>query len=130
MQENYDEFQIGNWVVYLPEDNYCTIKSLSPKLILEGALQNYSTTIHLIGKIKITEDKLRVCGFRGQENIFIKNSSNEIRVALFLSSPGVYTLCKNEQEFCSVQFIHQVQNAYHEITGELLRGNLYGVRER
>ena len=131
MQENYSEFQVGNWVVYLPERNYCTIKSLSPKLILEGALplQNYITTIERIGKIKITEDKLQVCGFNVQYPRFIKNFNNEICVGLVFSSLGVYTLYKNDEEFCKVQFIHQVQNAYYKITGELLGGNLYGVQE-
>src|SRR5882724_5570697 len=124
MQENYSEFQVGNWVVYLPERNYCTIKSLSPKLILEGALQNYPSTIEGIGKIEITEDKLQVCGFDVQYPRFIKNFNNEIYVALVFSSSGVYRLYKNDEEFCEVQFIHQVQNAYYKITGELLRGNL------
>jgi len=130
MQENYSEFQVGNWVIYFPEGNYCTIKSLSPKLILEGALQNYPSTIECIGKIEITEDKLQVCGFDIQYPRFIKKFNNEIYVALVFSSSGVYRLYKNDEEFCEVQFIHQVQNAYHKITGELLRGNLYGVRER
>ena len=129
MQENYSEFQVGNWVVYLPEGNYCTIKSLYPELILEGAIQIYSGTIECIGKIKITQDKLQVCGFYNEYPRFIKNFNNEIFVALFFSSSGVYKLYKNDEEFCSVQFIHQVQNAYYKITGELLRGNLYGVRE-
>jgi hypothetical protein len=130
MQENYSEFQVGNWVVYLPERNYCTIKSLSPKLILEGALQNYSSTLERIDKIKITEDKLQVCGFDVQNHISIKKSNNDIYVAVAFLPPGVYKLYKNDEEFCEVQFIHQVQNAYYKITGELLRGNLYGVQER
>lgn len=130
MQENYDEFQVGNWVLYLPEDNYCRIKSLAPELILKWALPERTSTFDHIGKVKITQYKLQVCEFNVQDNIFTKKFNNEIRVALFLSSPGVYTLCKNEQEFCKVQFIHQVQNAYYKITGEKLEGNLYGVRER
>lgn len=130
MQENYDEFQVGNWVLYLPQDNYCTIKSLEPELILKWALRECPSIFNHIGKVKITQYKLQVCEFDVQDNIFTKNFNNEICVALFLSSPGVYKLYKNEQEVCEVQFIHQVQNAYYEITGELLQGNLYGVRER
>lgn len=129
MQENYSEFQVGNWVVHLPEENYCTIKSLSPNLVLEGFLQNYYTTIERIGKIKITEDKLQVCGFEAQYPKFIKNFNDEIYVAIVLSSSGVHTLYKTDEEFCKVQFIHQVQNAYYKITGQLIEGNLYGVRE-
>ena len=129
MQENYSEFQIGNWIIYLTEGNYCTIKSLSPKLILEGAKRNFITTIECIEVIDITEDKLQVCGFDVQNPRFIKKATNEICVALVLSSFGVYRLYKNNDEFCKVKYIHEVQNAYHKITGELLRGNLYGVRE-
>jgi hypothetical protein len=130
MQENYSEFQVGNWVIYLPEGNYCTIKSLSPTLILEGALQNYQSTIEHLGKIEITEDKLQVCGFNVQYPRFIKSFNNEICVTLIFSFLGVYKLYKNDEEFCKVEFIHQVQNAYYKITGKLLRGNLYGVQER
>ena len=129
MEENYSEFQVGNWVVYLPEGNYCTIKSLSPKLILEGALQNYPCTIRDIGKIEITEDKLQVCGFDAQYPSFIKNSNSKICVAVVFSFSRVHKLYRNDEEFCKVQFIHQVQNAYYKITGELLRGNLFGVQE-
>ena len=132
MQENYNEFQVGNWVFYIPERNYCTIKSLSPTLLLEGALplQIYHSTIEHIDKIKITEDKLQVCGFVVQYPVFIKEFDNEMYVALIFSSLGFYKLYKNDEEFCKVRFIHEVQNAYYKITGELLGGNLYGVRER
>ena len=131
MQENYNEFRVGNWVVYLPEGNYCTIKSLSPKLILEGALplQNYHCTIEHIDKIEITEYRLQVCGFVVKYPVFIKEFNDEIYVALNFSSLGVHRLYKNDKEFCKVRFIHEVQNAYYKITGELLGGNLYGVRE-
>lgn len=130
MQENYGEFQAGNWVIFRTEGNYCTIKSLSPRLELQGAIRNYVSTIQDIDKIKITEDKLQVCGFGGQSPKLIKKSNIEIFVAVILSSSGVHMLYKNDEEFCTVQFIHEVQNAYYKITGELLEGNLYGVRER
>ncbi|MBS1513145.1 MAG: hypothetical protein JST86_20075 [Bacteroidetes bacterium] len=129
MQENYREFQVGNWVVYRPEGNYCTIKYLSPVLILEGALQTYTCTVEQIGKIQITVDKLQVCGFDIQYPKFIKKFNHKICVVLVFSTSGFYRLFKNDEEFCVVQFIHQVQNAYYEITGEFLRGNLFGVRE-
>lgn len=129
MQENYSELHVGNWVVYLPEGNYCTIKSISSKLVLEGALECYHSTIEQISKIEITRDKLQVCGFNVQHPRFIKKFNAEICVAVDLSSSGVHRLYKNGEEFCKVQYIHQVQNAYYKITGELLRGNLYGVRE-
>jgi hypothetical protein len=130
MQENSGEFQVGNWVVYLPEGNYCIIKSLPPQLILQGAIQNYDSTIELIEKIEITEDKLQVCGFDAQYPRFRKRGSNRICVTIVFSSTGIHKLYKNDEEFCKVQFIHQVQNAYYKITGELLEGNLYGVREQ
>ncbi len=129
MQENYNEFKLGNWVVHVPEENYCTIKSLSPKLVLQGALQDYTSTIEQIGKIKITRDKLQVCGFEVDNRFFIKSSEKGICVAIVFFKSGIHKLCKNDEEFCNVQFIHEVQNAYYEITGELLQGNLYGVRE-
>jgi hypothetical protein len=130
MQESYSEFQVGNWMVYLPGGNYCTIKTISPKLELAGALENYITTIEHIGKIEITEHKLQVCGFDIQRPRSIIYFNDETCIALTSSPLGVYKLYKNEEEYCNVQFIHQVQNAYYEITGELLSGNLYGVRER
>lgn len=129
MQENHDTFQVGNWVVNLTEGNYCKIKSLPPNLILKGIRHDYPTTIERIGKIKVTEDKLKVLGFKTLDSRLMKTSSNKIHVALVFSSSGVYKIYKNDEEFCNVQFIHQVQNAYHKITGELLQGNLYGVRE-
>jgi hypothetical protein len=48
---------------------------------------------------------------------------------LSLFHPGVYNLYKNDEEFYTVRYIHEVQNAYYKITGEFLGGNLYGVRE-
>lgn len=130
MQISLNDFQVGNWVVYLPEGNYCIIKSLSPDLILEGVLENYLTQIECVDKIKITEYKLQVLGFTVQYPRFIKKYNNEIQVLLRPISLGVYTLYKNEEEFSNVKYIHQVQNDYYNITGEKLIGNLYGVRER
>jgi len=130
MHENINEFQVGNWVIYLPEGNYCTIKSLSPQLLLEGALQSYTCKIESIEVIEITGDKLQVCGFDVQHPKFIKKTNNGIRVTVTLSSSGIYRLYKNDEEFYKVKYIHEVQNAYNKITGEILQGNLYGVRER
>lgn len=130
MQGNYSEFQLGNWVINHPEGNYCTIKSLSPNIILQGALHTYPSTIERIGKVKITEDKLQVCGFEFDYPYFLKKYSIEIYVIIAFSSSGIHKLYKNDEEFCDVQFIHQVQNVYYKLTGELLQGNLYGVRER
>ena len=129
MQGSYNEFQVGNWVVYRPEGNYCMIKSLSPNLILEGVLQNYISTYKEIDSIEITGDKLQVCGFDVQYPKFIKISSNNTRVVILVLSRGVYRLYKNDEEFCNVRYIHEVQNSYYKITGETLRGNLYGVQE-
>lgn len=113
-----------------PEGNYCTIISLSPNLVLQGALHTHPSSIECLGKIIITEDKLQVCGFYNEYPYFKKTSKNEVHVKIVFSSSGVHKLYKNDEEFCDVQFIHQVQNAYYDITGELLEGNLYGVREK
>lgn len=129
MQVNYNEFKLGNWVVHVPEGNYCTIKSLSPEVVLQGALRDYSSTIEQICNIKITKDKLQVCGFEVDYPFFTKNSKNGIYVAIVFVDSGVHKLCKYDEPVCNVRFIHEVQNAYYEITGELLEGNLYGVRE-
>lgn len=130
MQENYIEFQLGNWVIYHPEGNYCTIKSLSPIITLEGALKNYHCTIDQIGKIKITEYKLQVCGFTVRFPKYIKQINDNFFIALAFSSFGIYKLYLNDDELCKIQYIHQVQNAYHTITGEFLPGNLFGVKEK
>lgn len=127
---HYPEFKIGNWVRDIQEGNYCTIKSLYPELILSGAVKDYPSTIESIGKIEITEDKLQVCGFDIQDSRCIKKSVNDISVVLEPKKLGIYTIYSNDEEFGRVRFIHQVQNAYFDITGELLEGNLYGVRER
>lgn len=129
MQEYRSEFQIGNWVLYLPERNYCTIKSISPELTLQGVLHEYNSTFEHLGKIEITEDKLQVLGFEVHSRVFIKHFNDELSVALIFFPTGIQLL-KNDEEFCEVQFIHEVQNAYYNITGELLKGNLYGVQER
>lgn len=129
MQDIYNDFQLGNWVINRPEGNYCTIISLSPNLVLQGALHTYPSTIECLGKVIITEDKLQVCGFENDYPFFIKTSINGIHIILHFIRQGDYKLYKNDEEHCDVQFIHQVQNAYFGITGELLQGNLYGVRE-
>lgn len=129
MEYNFNEFQVGNWVIYLPEGNYCTIKSFSPNFELKGAIQDFSGPIERIGKIKITPDKLQVCGFKIQHPKFIKKFNDKICIALAFSSSEVIKLFKNDKEICKVQFIHEVQNAYYTFTGELLVGNLYGVKE-
>lgn len=129
MEYNFNEFQVGNWVIYRPEQNYCTIKSFSPYLILDGAIEEYSCTIECIDKIKITPYKLQVCGFDIHSPKFIKSFDDKIYIALVFSSDGVYKLFKTDKEICEVQYIHQVQNAYYTFTGEMFIGNLYGVKE-
>ncbi len=129
MQNNFDEFQVGNWVIYLPEGNYCTIESFSTNLQLKGGIKNFSGTIKCIDKIKITPDKLQVCGFDIQHPKFIKKFNDKICITLVFHIFGVYKLFKNDKEICEVQYIHQVQNAYYTFTGEMFIGNLYGVKE-
>jgi hypothetical protein len=129
MQENFRDFQIGNWVIDNCEGNYCTIKSLSPNIVLQGIFHANYRLIEQIGKIKITRDKLQVLGFTTDSNFFIKRFSNEIVVVIVFLQQDSIKLCRNTEEICDVQFIHEVQNAYYAITGELIQGNLYGVRE-
>lgn len=129
ISEKYKEFKIGNWVVNLPEGNYCTIQTLTPDIVLRGFLNSYPTTKECIGKIKITEDKLQVCGFTVELPLCYKRYNNEITVFVFIYKSGPNKLYKNQEEYCDVQYIHEVQNAYFDITGELLEGNLYGVQE-
>jgi hypothetical protein len=42
---------------------------------------------------------------------FIKRVTSKDYVAVVFSSNGIYRVYKNEEEFCKVQYIHQVQNA-------------------
>lgn len=130
MQQDYSELKVGNWVIYRPEGNYCTVKSFLPKLILKGVLKEYTGTIEHIDRIEITNDKLQVCGFNIKDNKFIKKINDEICITLVASTSGYYKLYKNDEDFCDIKFIHQVQNAYYKITGNTLPVNLYGVQEK
>lgn len=129
MRENYTDFQIGNWVIDYPGGNYCTIKSISPNIVLQDPFSDKERTIGQIGKIKITKDKLQVLGFKIDYPFFIKQFNNQLDFIIVFLKPDIFRVCKNDEEICDVEFIHEVQNTFYAITGELLQGNLYGVKE-
>jgi hypothetical protein len=130
MQENYKDLRIGNWVIFRPEGNYCSIESFDSQILLKGVLKMHNTTKEQLDKIEITEDKLQVCGFQVQYPLIIKKTSNEIVVKLRFVANRNYKLYKDEDDFCEVRYIHELQNVFKDITGELLEVNLYGVQER
>jgi hypothetical protein len=101
MQENFRDFQIGNWVIDNCEGNYCTIKSLSPNIVLQGIFHANYRLIEQIGKIKITRDKLQVLGFTTDSNFFIKRFSNEIVVVIvFLQqTPKKFVMFNSSMKF-------------------------------
>jgi len=122
------EIEIGNWFLYIPNGNYCTLKSKGDILELQGILDVYKCHVDQLASIKVTTHILSLCEFKKQTAYYSK-SVKGIELSLSIKSDGAILLWHEESKKYNIRFVHQLQNVYYEVTGDKIQPNLYGVKE-
>ncbi len=121
-----NEIQIGNWLRYIPDGKFCTVRSIEEYIHMDGALNNFQCKIWELSPIKINNEMSTLFGFKPGSSGFSKSVNQKMKLNLRFDTDNNAELWFNDAFVQEVPFVHQLQNCYHDITGEYLEGNLYG----
>lgn len=126
---NSTDLDIGNWVLYIPENCFCTIESIGRSIYVKHYDGRVSwCSIDDITSVRITPDNLSVCGFTREGNYFTKQTATKQKVIVSFNPDNTFTLSFPKKDGFIVHQVHTLQNRYLELTGEKLLVNLYGIK--
>lgn len=123
------DMEVGNWFLYKPEGYYCTLQAKRDFLTVEGFQKRVRYSMHDLAPIKITTHILSVCGFKPVGGVCTKILHSGMTVFFRFDHDGEHELWCSDEQILAVTFLHQIQNSYFKMTGEVLSPNLYGVKE-
>jgi hypothetical protein len=116
-----NELRIGNWV-----ETTTGIRQVFE--VSEEVLNGFKSTLRNAQPIALTQEILRICGFKEKGGIMIVNCNNsDFCISDYDQSHK--KVWKNERYLgiLPLQYLHQLQNLYYVLTGEELPVNLYST---
>lgn len=130
------ELRLGNYVMY--EQTTHVVTAISRTLVethWHGGTENYFHLTDELDPIPLTEEVLLKCGFSDKDYkqgyIGIDYESGAMTFDFVLNKPGVignwnkcYTFSLPEHRFVNIDYLHQLQNLYFDLTGEELEVKL------
>ena len=115
----------GNWLLYIPENQYCTFVAKEMYVVVEMFNGRQNCFEDDLTFIKISPDVLSVCKFTMQRAVWTKQVAGKT-LAVTLDGPRTYLTADNGESQL-VGHLHTLQNAYQDLTGQLLAPNIYGI---
>ena len=123
------EIETGNWFHYIPNGNYCTVKTKDEILTMDCFSGSFQCSIDELKAIKVNIHMPTLFVFRQSSGPFAKKIIPILSLDLFFDKHHVAVLKDSACNTYRVGFVHEFQNIYFKITGEKMVPNLYGVRE-
>jgi hypothetical protein len=122
------ELRPGNWLIDNADGNLCTIVTTTPVLIVERFQDlRYECSIGQLQPIFLSTDLITACGFHlGDNNNYEREASPGRAVYLSFRDAVSLEVWIPNTEPVAVEYVHQLQNLYYNLTGQLLNINLYG----
>ena len=112
----------GNWLLYLPENQYCTVVSVGAYIVVRDYKAARNCFPDDLTPININRRDPTTYGFSVD---WTKQSASGPYVTLSFADMPV--LVSPDGEALPAKFVHQLQNAYYRFTGEELTPTLYGA---
>ena len=112
----------GNWLIYLRENQYCTFLRADEFIWVTDFKGPLRCLLEELSAVRIDYQHPTVYGF-GLD--WRRRTSSGAYVSLASDSHGI-CLVGSSCASLPVKSVHQLQNAYHDLTSELLPVNLYG----
>ncbi len=120
------KIQPGNWLRYIPENQYCTFVSKADYIVVEGYNGQWNCFDDQLTYIRVSVDIFSLCKFIMDGAHWSKTTGAGIPLTISYTDDKPY-LHGTDTEAIYIPFVHTLQNAYAQLTGERLQPNLYGV---
>lgn len=104
---------------------YCQILKIEERLTIQNIFFEQSVSFDDVTSIKIKVHQLTELGFRFNSNIFQRSSISGKPVFLAMTEKA-FEIWIDKKEKIIVWRVDQLQNAYFDLTGEILPVNLIG----
>lgn len=126
---NLSLYQEGNWIINKAENQYYIYIAKEGEYFLVDPILTARVLTHqdLLHPIPIDRNKISVCGFRQDGDIYFHVIQEPGPVCLRFVSPDSIQLYFQGKESPELIHIHELQNAYHLLTGKKLPVNLAGI---
>ena len=118
---NTNEIRVGNWLS-TSENGWGVVKSIGKTIMVAHALGVRGYYPEQLFPIEVDLDLLPPCGFQPHEAMY-KHKKRDVYLKYY-GTGDVALATADDAEECS--YMHQLQNLYFDITGELLEANLFG----
>jgi len=119
-----EELRIGNMLnVSLKSGQGRTLQKAINLVDIAKVLENHPSFIY--EPIPLTEEWLINFGFKKDSDIVfhIHSNNNHIIYIYFEEMRDCFAMIYNGSQFCTIQYVHQLQNLYYALTGtELVLG--------
>lgn len=125
----YRDIRIGNLFLYKPDLYYCVLQKKSDLLTIGGFQKKTQCHISDLEPIPISTDILSVCGFRPTSTVYTKTVNTDLVLTFRFNHDGIHELYHTPANIIHVSYVHDLQNAYFDISGDDLNPNLIGVKE-
>ena len=116
----------GNWLLYIPENQYCTFISRGQYVTVQMYNGNRDVFEDDLTFIKISADVLPLCKFTFKDGQWAKKVAGRT-LSLTFNNDVAY-LAADSGLPNLVVYIHNLQNTYEDLTRELLMPNIYGIK--
>jgi hypothetical protein len=122
---NLSQVQPGNWLTYIPENQYCTFVSQDEDVLVEMYNGQRRCSSDDLTFIRVSADVFSVCKFTMRGADWIRKVGT-INLIISYNSDIPYLSAANTAPI-QVAHVHALQNAYKVLTGESLIPNIYGI---
>ena len=117
----------GNWLRYIRENQYCTFVSKDQYVRVEMYDGQRNLLEDDLTFIKLTPDFLPSCKFKPAGPNWVKEVAGKT-ISVSFSENRAY-LSVGDDIPNLVGHLHTLQNTYHDLIGETLNPNIYGIHD-
>lgn len=122
-----EDLDLENWVQDIMDENYCTIKQIEPRLMVQRYNgQTYEQALPYLRGICITRQNITSFHFHAFENGYRNVINNDLELAVTFGSGNLLQLYINGEIHGELKYAHELQNVYFKLAGHCLQVSLYG----
>lgn len=119
----------GNWLLDNTFGCYCSIITVSERFLVERFKHgSYEPILFKLEGIPIIRDNLTLAQFNlTPENLYVLEY-NSIIMLIEPQSTKTFSWYVDREFIKDIQYVHELQNAYEDATGQTLELNMFGAK--